>query len=156
MARVAAGQEHSLFLHPKGNAMYACGHNGYKQCGVQDEKAMTKHKEKSSEGLAESKKDPMLLKPARVAFPIVKDLDKVGRIVDIAVGEYHSLAVTSGGKLYTWGSGGYGANGIDPRVSGVDIHPRLSHDLLRDTDVFVHQASGGSQHSLVLATRYSE
>jgi alpha-tubulin suppressor-like RCC1 family protein len=156
IARVAAGQEHSLFLHPRGNVIYACGHNGYKQCGVQNEKVMTKHSEAAAKGLDDSKKDFMLLKPARVALPIVERLDEVGRVVDIAAGENHSLAVTSGGKLYTWGYGLYGAVGIDPKHSSEDIQPRLSHDWLPNTDVFVHQASAGSQHSVVVATRYSK
>jgi alpha-tubulin suppressor-like RCC1 family protein len=147
--------QHSLFLHARGNVIYSCGHNGYKQCGVQNENVMTRPGQ-NLQGLDESRRDPMLLKPARVALPSVERLAEVGRVVDIAAGDYHSLAVTSGGKLYTWGYGEYGQVGINPLVSTNDIHPRLSHDWFPDMEAFIHQASAGSQHSIVVATRYSK
>ncbi|CAB9523143.1 RCC1 domain-containing protein 1 [Seminavis robusta] len=154
ISRVAAGNKHSLILHAKGDTVYACGHNGFKQCGVWKE-AERKPNMENTKDLSQDKKDGMVLTPTAIPFPIFDRLDKLGRIIDIAAGESHSIAITTGGGMYTWGYGEYGQCGKDPKFGVKDIeHPRLAHDWLDYTKVFVHHAAGGGQHSVVVASRY--
>ena len=144
--RVAAGQNHSLVLHAKGDTMYAFGNNNYGQCGVPKEN-------NSKQGL-------YVLLPTPVPLPNVEEqsLHKVGRVVDIACGESHSLAITSQGRLYSWGYGEYGQVGIDPNISEKDVvSARLNHDWFGPTKpVVVKHAAGGSQHSLFVVKRDEE
>ena len=107
--------------------------------------------------MSDSQKQGFMDIPTRIAFPETVCLDKVGRFVDIFSGDAHSGAITSGGKIYTWGFAEYGQVGNDPSLSVKDyVQPRLNEDWLKDTEMFVHQAAGGSQHSLVLASRYKK
>jgi len=76
------------------------------------------------------------------------------RVVDIAAGECHSLAVTQQGRLYAWGYGdllqlGQGVEQDEPApvlLTSQQIDEGGEHGLGRA----VVQAAGGSQHSVIL------
>jgi alpha-tubulin suppressor-like RCC1 family protein len=140
MARVSGGNHHSLFLSTKG-VVYSCGRADYGQLGY-------------PVGEMDGKGD-FASTPNPVPLPISKNPIEVGRVVDIAAGENHSLAITSTGKVYSWGYGEYGQSGNDPKVSDKDIlRPFLAHDWLPGADLVATNISGGAQHTLVVAKRY--
>jgi alpha-tubulin suppressor-like RCC1 family protein len=150
IARVAAGLDHSLVLNDKGDTIYACGKAGYGQLGIPEDRLEQKHDSRELEGKGEK----FVTVPLRVSFPQTDKLDKIGRFVDIFCGENHSGAITSAGKIYTWGYGEYGQAGNDPTIHTDDLkQPRLNEDWLKDTELCVHQGSGGSQHTLIVASR---
>ena len=152
IARVAAGQHHSLFLHAKGDRVYSCGQATTGQLGLH----------KSVIDAANNLESKAVFLPTPIAFPnwTVDNLDTIGRFVDISCGENHSFAMTTSGQLYSWGFGEYGAAGNDPNFRGDDkdiLQPRLNEKWLGGTThVVTHNASGGAQHSLMVATRYNK
>jgi len=151
IARVAGGQQHSLFLHAKGDLVYACGQGDKGQLGI-DPKIVEANKKGGGVGGIRT--------PLLVAFPNRDhtNMDEIGRIVGITCGENHSLAWTTTGKLYSWGYGEYGQAGNNPNLKGNDQdikQPRLNDSWLDGKgEVVTYHASGGSQHSVVVATKY--
>jgi len=87
------------------------------------------------------KKDRFTL--AEVKF----DLNKDDFIAWVGCGEGHSLAVSSSGRLYAWGSGDLQQLGIGDE-SDKDVPTLVNSKLFADR--LVVQALGGSQHSLIL------
>lgn len=152
IAKVAAGLDHSLILNAKGDTIYACGRGGYGQLGIPKSELQTK----SGGQLSADKLEGFSLVPKVVAFPTTDRVYEIGRFVDIKCGENHSVAITSGGKIYSWGYGEYGQCGNNPRVNSDDLmQPRLNEDWLKE-QIVVHDFAGGSQHSLVVASRYTK
>mgnify|MGYP005852568865 CR=1 FL=1 len=140
MAKVGAGTHHSIWLSTKG-VVYTSGRADYGQLGYRV-------------GNMDGKGD-FQLTPRRVPFPIANDPAKVGRVVDVAGGEAHSLALTSTGQIYSWGFGEYGQCGNDPSLTTKDLQvPTLAENWFPGTDVVATCISGGAQHSLVIAKRY--
>jgi len=151
IARVAAGSLHSLFMTETGNAIYACGCTKNGATGLP--------KDVIKEHYSRHKVQFAIETPVPVAFPSNgPPLDDIGRFVDISAGEEHSFAVTSNGKLYAWGYGEY--RQVGNRASKeVEPQPKLISDEWfeeKGEEVFVHHAAGGSQHSLVLASRFKK
>lgn len=69
------------------------------------------------------------------------------QVVRVAAGVAHSLAVTSGGDLYTWGGGSHGKLGHGSRDT--ERSPRLVRHL-RERRVHVVDAKGGGDISIAL------
>ncbi|KAK9811244.1 hypothetical protein WJX72_000524 [[Myrmecia] bisecta] len=86
VSQVAAGHYHTLFLTQAGN-VWACGRNHRGQLGV-------------SGAAACDVRHP-------IKIPELAGAD----VVSIAAGAEHSLAVTRGGEVYSWGCGGHGRLG---------------------------------------------
>jgi len=81
ISQIAVGEFHNLILTEEGK-VYSWGKNQMGQCGViGDEDKLT---------------------PVEVSFP---DLEPGEKIVRLGCGSFHSLAVTSKGRVYTWGDG---------------------------------------------------
>jgi alpha-tubulin suppressor-like RCC1 family protein len=81
--RIACGAWHTLALKKNDESLYAWGRNEYGQLGVDD------------------KTDSLT----------PKEVGSLSGIVAVAAGDYHSVALDSGGKVYTWGSNAYGQLG---------------------------------------------
>ena len=69
--------------------------------------------------------------------------------VFISAGESHSAVITDKGKVYTWGSGGFGRLGHGPE-SGKECVPRLVEGLQNENVV---RLSCGALHTLALTKR---
>jgi len=90
--------------------------------------------------------------PGLVRFEDPDGLGGSGRVESVALGAFHSAAITEGGKLWTWGWGGSfwsgaGALGHSPNSSAPA--PVLIKHFAED-DEEVRQVVCGSQHTLVL------
>jgi alpha-tubulin suppressor-like RCC1 family protein len=72
-----------------------------------------------------------------------------GTVVQAAAGDFHSLAVTSGGQLYTFGSNGFGQLGVSP-ASG--SFPTPTQVTLPGATGPVAQASAGEAFSVAITT----
>jgi alpha-tubulin suppressor-like RCC1 family protein len=138
VVQVAAGRAHSLALTEYG--VYSWGSNRYGQLGLRPPLVRTSQ-------------------PTWVSFRGEPDSDREGGggssddvnaadvIVKIAAGQYHSLAVDAGGRLYSWGWGVHGQLGhTHTNVEDVD-RPTVVGLLRRHAIV---DAAAGFAHSLVL------
>lgn len=101
--KIAAGRSHSVVLDENGQ-VYTFGANQYAQCGV-----MTRRKG----GVAPAKHVEALIKV---------------RIVDIAAGDAHTIALTGGGRVFCWGGGFEGQLGTGMIVM-LNPKPKLVGDL---------------------------
>jgi alpha-tubulin suppressor-like RCC1 family protein len=92
MVKIAAGAKHDLSLSGSAQTVYSWGDNSRGQLG-------------RSTGSDPSDSNPTeLTAPAGMADP-------ADPIVDIACGDYHSLAVTKSGHVYAWGDNTFGQLG---------------------------------------------
>jgi regulator of chromosome condensation len=154
---VAAGEHHSLALNIHGTVLYSFGRGDYGQLGI------------GKLGTGQCQTSPVLVQfppvPADIAVGSVNDnnnnkLPLQQRIVKIAAGDRHSMALTEDNTVYTWGF-----NETEPTghryVEGQDVvYPELLdiHGILKTKNnpvVKVYDISGGGQHSLVLVKRYT-
>lgn len=113
---VACGRKHTLALTDHG--VYAWGSNSYGQLGL-------------GKFVQES------------PYPQILHTMAEEKIIDIAAGQYHSMSLTSSGKVYTWGWGIHGQLGH--RNCDNQYYPKLmafSHPI--------KQVAAGHAHSLVL------
>ncbi|KAJ8961053.1 hypothetical protein NQ314_005983 [Rhamnusium bicolor] len=113
---VSCGRKHTLALTDYG--VYAWGSNAYGQLGI-------------GHYVQESPYPQILASISSV------------KIIDIAAGQYHNIALTSTGKVYTWGWGIHGQLGHGNCDN--EYYPKLLH--------FPHpvkQVSAGHAHSLIL------
>ncbi|KAJ8969558.1 hypothetical protein NQ317_016590 [Molorchus minor] len=113
---VSCGKKHTLALTEFG--MYAWGSNTYGQLGI-------------SYYLQDT------------SYPQILTSISSLKIVDIAAGQYHSIALTSSGKVYTWGWGIHGQLGHGDCDN--EYYPKLL-----DFPHPVKQVAGGHAHSLIL------
>lgn len=113
---VSCGRKHTLILTDYG--VYVCGSNNYGQLGIGP--------------FVQESPYPQII--AQLCF---------SKIIDVVAGQYHSLALTSDGRVYTWGWG---------------IHGQLGHGTC-DNEFFpkllefnqpVKQIAGGHAHTLIL------
>jgi alpha-tubulin suppressor-like RCC1 family protein len=72
------------------------------------------------------------------------------KIIGVAAGGFHSMAITEGGGLWTWGDNSHGQLGQGGEMVGTTRSPSPQKINIPEP---VTQASGGRDHSLVL-TKY--
>jgi alpha-tubulin suppressor-like RCC1 family protein len=145
ISQVAAGQFHSLALNFAGTQLYSWGRGEYSALGVTE---------------ANGKPPTFVATPRRVFFTDGVDPPVIN---SIAAGESHSMAITSKKDIYTWGFGEEGQTGqkgsrdvVLPQklvLTGPKSRVAEVDEKTRAAEVHVHQASGGSQHSVLLVTR---
>jgi alpha-tubulin suppressor-like RCC1 family protein len=144
IVQVAAGEFHCLALTLHGN-VYAWGRSDSGQLGTGSDNAT---------------KEEYYDTPQKVKFPPVlvshDGANKEARLIlkSISAGGTHSMAVSMDSDLWTWGAGGNGT-GVTGHVGENDIcKPRKLTTRLAKAWLHGHgevlQASGGSQHSVVL------
>jgi alpha-tubulin suppressor-like RCC1 family protein len=124
VVQVAAGDEHALVLTSSGQ-LYAFGSNSLGQLG-----------NATNDKTPEPNPTPTL-----VTLP-----GAVGQVVQIAAGEAHSLVLTSGGQLYTFGDNIFGQLG---RTASAEPNPTPIPVVLPDPVV---QIAAGGEHSLALTS----
>jgi len=121
-ARVAAGQSHSLFIDGEGR-LSSCGNAENWMPGL----------------LGHGEGVTRLNTPTRLP----STLGRGERAVSVSAGDYHSLALTSGGAVCSWGDGGYGALGHGDRQD--QWQPKKVEELTGQRVVAV---CSGRAHSL--------
>jgi len=125
----AAGEFHNLVLTDDGK-VFAWGKNDYGQCGV------------------DPKIEKFVKVPAGVKF---EKLENEEKIVKVGCGADHSLAVTSKGRLFTWGSGCEYR-----RVSGNEdniYEPEALTSINVPKTYLCKEAYAGSTHTLLVTQR---
>ena len=103
-SKIAAGRSHSVAVARDTGQVYCWGSTNRGQCG---------NNVRRSTGIA----------PPRLVEGM-SDLN----ICDIAAGGNHTVALTTGGRVFTWGSGSEGELGLGPAVPS-QCKPRLVADL---------------------------
>jgi alpha-tubulin suppressor-like RCC1 family protein len=130
VVQAAAGGAHSLVLTSTGQ-LYAFGQNFYGQLG-------------SATNNGKESANPT---PAALALPGAS-----GPVSQIAAGETHSLALTSTGQLYAFGSNEFGQLG-NPANSGTEqANPTPLAVALPGASGPVVQIAAGASHSLALTS----
>ncbi|XP_053477988.1 probable E3 ubiquitin-protein ligase HERC6 isoform X1 [Ictalurus furcatus] len=123
VAAVACGQDHSLALCDSGQ-VFSWGAGGEGQLGQRNSVA----------------KCP---KPVPVQIQLPFQIP----VVQVACGNFHSLALTKGGEVLSWGQNKYGQLGLGKSVD-LQTEPALVRSLV---GVPVIQISAGGAHTLALA-----
>ncbi|CAK0899103.1 unnamed protein product [Prorocentrum cordatum] len=121
----ACGSSHSAVVVD--GQLYTCGSNKYSQLGRE----------------ASDESDSSTF--AAVSVP--------GRVKQVALGAYHSAAVTESGDLWTWGWGGsfwYGAGALGHGSSETMSEPTRVAAFGEQTGERVLQVACGAQHTVVL------
>jgi alpha-tubulin suppressor-like RCC1 family protein len=116
---VAAGTFHSLALSRDGTVM-ACGWNLHGQLGLGDT-------------------------AQRDTFTVVAGLSDV---VDIDVGDKHTIAVTCEGEVWTWGRGPATGHGVDDEIAQWLVPTKVTGAGI--DEAMVVQVTAGQGHSLAL------
>ncbi|KAL7877120.1 hypothetical protein SRHO_G00037630 [Serrasalmus rhombeus] len=124
VASVACGQDHTLALCDSGQ-VFSWGGGGEGQLGI-------------TSPVAKSTKPGPVHVPSPLPIPVVQ----------IACGNFHSLALTKGGEVYAWGQNSYGQLGLGKAVA-LQVVPALVQAL---TGVPVIQISAGGAHTLALTS----
>ena len=130
VTEIAAGQLHSLALTATGQ-LYAFGGNFAGQLGSG-----------TRGGIEEANPTPTL-----VALPGAS-----GPVTQIAAGGEHSLALTSTGQLYAFGSNQFGQLGIEANSGAEAANPTPTLVALPGAVGPVTQIAAGGRHSLVLTS----
>ncbi|XP_076831360.1 putative E3 ubiquitin-protein ligase HERC4 [Brachyhypopomus gauderio] len=123
VAAIACGQEHSLALCESGQ-VFSWGGGGEGQLGT-------------ISSVAKSTKPGLIQIPSPLPIPVVQ----------VACGNFHSLALSKGGEVFAWGQNKYGQLGLGRDVSSQPV-PALVRAL---TGVPVSQIAAGGAHTLALA-----
>jgi hypothetical protein len=71
-------------------------------------------------------------------------------VVDIAAGSFHSLAVTEGGGVYSWGWNNNGQLGHGARMTQPNLNYPLLIQTLAAAGTVVRAVAAGFSHSLAL------
>jgi len=116
---IAAGGFHSLAMTDRG-AVYSFGHGMHGQLGHGD---------------TSDQPTPRL----------IDGLPERGRVVAVAAGAHHSLAVSDRGAIYSFGYGGHGQLGHGDRADQLLPQPVAALEAVR-----IKAAAGGADHSLAL------
>ena len=98
--KIATGDDHVLFLDATGD-IWSCGAAKYGQLGVGD-----------TTGFAENDwEEPIVFTPMIIKYFRENDI----KIVDVAVGAHHNIALDDNGLIYCWGDNGSGQCGDGTR-----------------------------------------
>jgi uncharacterized repeat protein (TIGR02543 family) len=127
IAQVTAGDSHSLAVTSQGR-MYAWGYNTYGQLG---------------DGTYNDRLTPTLIN--------VPSLQSGETIAQVTAGYFHSLAVTTQGRVYTWGANWYGQLG-DGTNTNRNTPTLINVPNLQSGESIAH-ISVGSSHSLAVTTQ---
>ncbi len=130
VTQVAAGYQHSLAVTSTGQ-LYAFGDNYYGQLGIA-----------ANSGTAKPNPTPTL-----VTLP-----GATGPVTQVAAGAWHSLALTSTGQLYAFGSNGEGQLGNTANNGTNNPNPTPTLVTLPGATGRVTQVAAGYQHSLALTS----
>ncbi|KAI8977096.1 regulator of chromosome condensation 1/beta-lactamase-inhibitor protein II [Mycotypha africana] len=139
---VQGGEHHSLVLMEDGS-VYAFGRADSNQLGLPEE--TLQKVQIREEGADASAYKKAVGRPTRIP-----NLEKV---VEIATGTNHSVALTESGKAYTWGFGecyalGNGSSDDEPVPAELTGQKLEGHKVIR--------VSAGAQHSMILAVPQNE
>ncbi|KAL4225418.1 hypothetical protein ACF0H5_016108 [Mactra antiquata] len=116
----AAGLRHSMALTDDGNVF--CWGNGKRgQCGV----------------TSDSKLPVKVTSPYKVTIP-----EDIGKVIYIAAGSYHSLALSDKGILIVWGCNKYGQSTQDPGIISQVNSPYIINKELFNNEIIVSVKSG--------------
>jgi alpha-tubulin suppressor-like RCC1 family protein len=130
VSEIAAGDAHSLALTSTGQ-LYAFGENNDGQLGVA-----------TNSGMTLANPTPLL-----VSLPGAE-----GPVVQIAAGFSHSLALTSTGQLYAFGSNEFGQLGNPGHAGTTTPTPTPTQVSLPGASAPVSQIAAGGFHSLALTS----
>lgn len=140
------GANHYFALTEQGD-VYAWGINGFGQLGVGDK---------------DSHENPQLVKGNLKCSAIITFIG-LKNVVSVAVGQCHTLALTSNGEVYSWGRNAYGQLGVgaEEEQSGVErlpskLTPQLIPFFQTLKDDKVVQIVCGEQHSAALTEKGKE
>ena len=126
---VAASTHHSFFL-TKDHKVFSCGRGHSYRLGHGDEKETDV--------------------PSEIVG--LTSLPEDDKVLSIATGEAHGMAVTAAGNLYTWGYGDLlqlgNGDEKDEKVPRMVTSAQLTDKEKRN----VVRAAAGSQHSVIIAT----
>ena len=111
IAKITCGKAHSVAI-TKRNQVYCWGASHYGQCASNTGSSI-----RTSKYTRNTTSLPRL----------VISLQDV-TVVDVAAGDRHTLALTQGGRVFSWGAGAEGQLGIFPPICATP-RPRLIHDL---------------------------
>jgi alpha-tubulin suppressor-like RCC1 family protein len=127
MTSVSAGSSHSLAVTSQGR-MYAWGLNGSGQLG---------------DGTSNNRSTPTLIN--------VPSLQSGETIAQVTAGYYHSLAVTTQGRVYAWGYNGDGQLGDGTTTRRTT--PTLINVPSLQSGETIAQVTAGDVHSLAVTTQ---
>ena len=136
---LAAGRLHMVALSQEGH-VHTCGWGKYGQLGHDSPRDQWVWCERPGGGVWEP---PDALNPLQVQQAHFGN----AKVVSVAAGEGHTLAVTGCGRLYTWGDGRRGQLGHGAYYSF--LVPKMV-DAAAFGGSLVVMAAGGKQHSLVV------
>lgn len=154
-SQVCAGQEHTVLLSEYGH-VYTCGSNSVQQLGLP---RTGNYEQRSMEAIRTCKRDAN-----GACLP-----GSITNIVKISCGQYHTLALSSSGQLWSWGDNRFGQIGnggsvvtrfaivespfsVDfydkPKFADLAIDPELPNPDIKVLDI-----AAGAFHNLVIAAR---
>jgi alpha-tubulin suppressor-like RCC1 family protein len=108
---VACGEEHTIILTSEGK-LVGLGSNASGQLGVPINKAPTP--KNASDNFDGDETNRSVTNQNRHCEPIPIEIKGLAcKIVKVACGEQHTLALTLRGQVYSWGQARYGQLGID-------------------------------------------
>lgn len=112
IAKIAAGKAHSVAITKRTHQVYCWGASHYGQCA-------------SNSG--SSTRTSKYTRNTTALPRMVYSLQDV-HVIDVAAGDRHTLALSQGGRVFSWGAGAEGQLGIFPPIVCTP-KPRLVHDL---------------------------
>jgi alpha-tubulin suppressor-like RCC1 family protein len=123
---VSAGGSHSIAITTNGQ-VYTWGRNGSGQLG---------------DGTTTDRNRPSL-----ISFNSLQDWEK---IQSVSAGASHNFAMTTNGRVYTWGANWYGQLG-DGTTTNLSLPTLIGFNSLQDGET-IQSVSGGDYHSIAMTT----
>lgn len=172
---IAAGEFHALYLTKQGN-LYSCGNNEVGQlgriddrsksnypvaavetfkgcvisaiaCGVQHSMALDEWGQPFSWGSDDMGQLGSMLGQSFQSKPKIIKCLATKNVIQIACGEYHSLALTNNGEMYTWGANSFGQCGLG-YTTKKESTPKLISTMI---GVPIAKIACGGNHSFALS-----